>query len=111
MMSDLRMSYGIMSDHCLPIRLKYCRSNVVFFFIRQNMCERKIGCSSEVFHARSASHSQFVSAKVKETTEPGNDGNVLITVEKIKPIFTEMFKQKLKKLIKIVDAPITPTNQ
>ena len=75
------------------------------------MCQRKIGCSSEVFHARSASHSQFVSAKVKEATEPGNDGNVLITVEKIKPIFTEMFKQKQKISIEIVDGPITLTNQ
>ena len=75
------------------------------------MCERKIGRSSEVLHARSTSRSQFVLAKVKEATEPGNDGNVLITVQKIKPIFTEMFKQKHKILIEIVDAPITLTNQ
>ena len=34
----------------LPIRFKICRSYYFFFFTRQNVCPRKIGCISEVLY-------------------------------------------------------------
>ena len=43
-----------------PIRLKTCRSNVFFFFIRQNVSAREIGRVAKVFRARWASGAQFV---------------------------------------------------
>ena len=43
--------------HCnifivLPIRLKTCRSNAFFFFIRRNVRARKIGRVSEILRAQ-----------------------------------------------------------
>ena len=46
----------VLGTHCnffivFPIRLKNCRSNGFFFFTRQNVRARKIGCVSDVFRA------------------------------------------------------------
>ena len=50
----------------VPIRLKTCRSNAFFFFIRQNVRARKIGRVSEFLLAqvrRSASGAQSVQVR------------------------------------------------
>ena len=75
------------------------------------MHARKIRHTSEFLRARSASGAHFVQAWVKQATEPSNDGDVPVTVEKIKSNLIEIVKQKDKILIKIVNAASTLTYQ
>ena len=75
------------------------------------MHARKIRHTSEFLRTRSASGAHFAQAWVKQATEPSNDGEVPVTVEKIKSNLIEIVKQKDKILIKIVNAASTLTYQ
>ena len=78
------------------------------------MHARKIRHTSEFLRTRSASGAHFAQAWVKQATEPSNDGDIPVTVEKIKSNLSnliEIVKQKDKILIKIVNAASTLTYQ